>query len=459
MSEDLFSTFKKTLARYQMIAPGDKVLVAFSGGPDSMALVHLHLELRRKMPIEIILAHFNHKLRAAADLDERFVREVARGFRLPVIVKRRNVKAYARTRGLNLEEAGRKLRYEFLREAAARCGATKIATGHTQSDQAETVLMRILRGSGLRGLGGIHPVVEAKIIRPLIEIRRKEIEAYCRSRKLPFRADETNRDRRFLRNKIRLGLIPNLERNYEGRIVARLGRLAEVLREEENYLEGLAQKKCANLIVRRDDRIMLDVRSLAKRPKALARRFVRAFIRDIKGDLRAVSFEDVERLLELGDGREIILPKKLHLRREGDFLFLREKPEPKIGYEYAWDGKSRLIIREIGLSFSGRKIKNAKMNVSLSFDDETICLCDAQRLRFPLVVRSRQNGDRYQPLGAPGRKKLKEIFRAKSIPSAEREQHPVFCSGGDIVWVLGLPVAEKFKITPTTKSIFQIRKV
>jgi len=458
MSEDVFSTFKKTIFRQQMIAPGESVLVAYSGGADSTALLHLLLELRRKTPFELALAHFNHKLRKGADEDERFVRKVARRFRLPLVVKCRDVKAYARVKRLNLEEAARILRYDFLEKAAVRTGATKIATGHTQNDQAETFLIRLLRGSGPRGLGGIHPVVEGRIIRPLIGISRKEVEIFCRRKKLAFRTDETNRDKRFLRNKIRLGLIPYLERNYEPRLVSRLGRLALILQEDEGVLDKITGDEFAGQIVRKGRQVLLDAQKIAGLPKGLARRAVRAFIREIKGDLRRISFEDVEAVLRLGEGRELTLPKKLHLRREGGLIFVKSRSAFKAPYVYSWDGNRLLRVLEAGMRFSGEKVGSRKKRAFV-FDDKAGCSCDAGKLRFPLVVRARQNGDRYQPLGAPGRKKLKEALRAKRIPLPERDRLPVFCSAGDIVWVPGLPVAEDFKITAKTKWIFCIKKI
>lgn len=459
MQKDIFARFKRTVGRYGMIAAGDSLLVACSGGADSTALLHLLLELRRETPFELGLAHFNHRLRPAADEDERFVRDEARKLGLPLVVERRDVKAYARGKKLNLEEAARVLRYGFLERAAARAGATRIATGHTLNDQAETFLMRLLRGSGPRGLGGIHPVVKGKIIRPLIEISRNDIEAFCRRKKLPFRTDETNRDRRFLRNKIRLGLIPYLERHYEPGLVSKLGRLALILQDEEAVLEKMTQEQYSGLIVRKDSHPSLDARNLAKLPRGMARRVVRAFLKDRKGDLRRISFEDVEAVINLGEDRELTLPDKLRLRREGGFIFLKEKTAPKApSSSYLWDGKNPLHVLEAGMTFTVEKMKKPNQ-ASWPFDDQSRCYGDAGKLSFPLLVRPRREGDRYQPLGTPGRKKLKEILRAKKIPLSDRDRLPVFCSEGNIVWIPGLPVAEDFKITPRTKTVFCLKRI
>ena len=458
MAGDIYAKLKRTVARHKMIVPGDTVLVAFSGGADSTALLHLLLDLRREVPFGLALAHFNHRLRAAADADEGFARSVARSLRLPFIAGRRDVKAYALRRGLNLEEAARILRYQFLGRAAARANATKIATGHTLNDQAETFLMRLLRGSGPRGLAGIYPVHEGKIVRPLIEISRKEIEAYCRQKRLAFRTDETNLDNRYLRNKIRRQLVPYLERHYEPGLMIKLGRLASIFQEEERVLDRVARAKSARLVLRRDRRMALDARRLARLPRGLARRAVRAFIEETAGDLRRISFEDVEAILDLSEGKELTLPKKLHLRREGGLIQVKTESPPPAPYAILWDGRGALPLPGAALTFSGERF-NKKSAMALPFDDGTRCYCDAGKLRFPLLVRTRKDGDLYRPLGAPGKKKLKEILRVKRIPISDRNTLPLFCSEGKIVWMPGLPVAEDFKVSQDTKNIFAIHKI
>jgi len=458
MTGDILSKLKRTVARHKMIIPGETVLVAYSGGADSTALLHLLLDLRREVPFDLAQAHFNHKLRAAAAGDERFARNAARSLGLPLIAGRRDVKAYARRRGLNLEEAARILRYEFLDRAAARAGAAKIATGHTLNDQAETFLIRLLRGSGPRGLAGIYPVHEGRIVRPLIDISRKEVEAFCRRKKLAFRTDETNLDDRYLRNKIRRRLIPYLERHYEPGLMVKLGRMASIFQEDESVLEDLTRVEAGRLIVRRDGGLALDARRLARLPRGLARRAVRAFIEETAGDLRSISFEDVEAVLDLGEGKELTLPKKLHLRREGGLIQVKTASSTPASYAILWDGRGAFPIPSKGLTFSGERLRK-KGAGALAYDDMTSCFCDAGKLRFPLLVRTRREGDVYRPLGAPGKKKLKEILRAKRIPLSDRDTLPVFCSGEKIIWVPSLPVADDFKVSQETKNIFAIHRV
>jgi tRNA(Ile)-lysidine synthase len=457
-NEMILDRVKETIHDYKLLEKKDRILIAYSGGADSTGLLSLLLELREEWSFELCLGHFNHKLRQSADEDEQFVRRMAQKYSLPLFVGSKDVRSYARKKKLNIEEAGRELRYDFLKKTALKIGEAKIATGHTMTDQAETFLMRLLRGSGLRGLGGIFPLVEDTIIRPLIQVERQDIEAYLKGKGIEFRTDESNLDRRFLRNRIRLDLIPYIKKNFEPEIVSSLSRTASIIRDEDSLLEKIAQEKTRKAVLKKNNRISLEVKPLSSLPRALARRVVRDFISELRGNLRAISFEDVESVLGLGEGKEFPLRKDHVLRREKDQILLKSKISPKIRYEYRWEGKAPLEIKELKLKFEGKKIKRGK-SLRLDFDDQTIAFLDLGKLKFPLLVRDRREGDRYQSLGAPGQKKLKEIMRARGIPLSERERRPVFLSGDGIVWILGLPVSEKYKVEKGTTDIFTVKKL
>jgi tRNA(Ile)-lysidine synthase len=451
------SRIKRTIFRYGLVKKGDKVLVAVSGGADSMALLTALLELREKYALRLAVAHFNHQLRRAAMVDERFVVRTAQGLGLPVHVKREGIRAFAKKNALNIEEAARLRRYNFLRETASRVGAVRIATAHTLTDQAETVLMRIIRGSGPTGLGGISPCLDGFIIRPLIETERREVEAYLRARGIPHREDETNRDLRLLRSRVRWRLLPYLEKNFAPRVAAHLGNLAEIAREEERAWMRSSEAEAKRSFLRKKGRLVLDARRLSALPPARGRRLVRSFLRAVKGNLRTFSFRDVEAVRCLGEHREAELPRKLVLRREDGLISVKQGRAPFVPFEHEWDGQARLEIPEVGLSFLGKNIARGRARRPAYNDDRRVLL-DAAKVCFPLLVRSRRKGDRYRPLGSPGRKKLKELMRAKGIPVSERDRHPVFLSGGRIVWVLGLPAAEDFKITPATRQYYVIER-
>jgi tRNA(Ile)-lysidine synthase len=448
---------KKTIEQWRLLKKGDKVLIACSGGADSTALIALFLDLRQEYELEVALAHLNHLLRRRAAEDEQFVIGLARKHNLPLYLRREDVRAYAKEHGLNIEEAGRKRRYDFLKNTAARIHAAKIATGHTMTDQAETVLIRLLRGSGSRGLGGISPVVDDLIIRPLIELEHQEVEAYLRAKRLAFRTDESNLDRRYLRNRVRLELIPYLQKNYEPSVVQQLSRLAEIIRGEDDFLQNAVQAKMHQALIKKKEKLYLDAAALSSLPPALARRCVRDFLTRVKGDLRRISFRNVESVLSLKEQQQLHLPGNLILGREGGHIFLRERAQNHISYEYSWNGQEGLNIKELGLRFAGRKTFKGAIE-SFLFDDERRAYLDWSKLYFPLTIRSRRPGDVYRPLGTPGRKKLKEIMRAKGIPLGHRQRLPVFLSRGTIVWVLGLPAAEEFKVGAGTREIFIIEK-
>jgi len=452
-----------------LVQPGETVLAACSGGPDSTALLHLLLELGRDIPFSLAVAHFNHRLRPQAAADERFVRDAALKLDLPFYAGRGDVRAASRKLGIGIEEAGRRLRYEFLERAAAEAGAAKIATGHTLNDQAETVLMRLLRGTGPSGLAGIPAVRDGSIIRPLLGLSRGEILAYLHDRQLAWRTDSSNRDERILRNKIRRKLIPYLEKDFSPAVVRSLARLASISRDEDDFLEEKARSAASKAMAKKGQELFLDAKTLTRLHPALARRVVRLFLRSLKGDLLDISFDDVEAIRGMAPGGELPISKALILERRQNRLGRRKGAVSSVRYACLWDGRGRLPVPEAGRTYSGRFVKAPAVrslvgSVSMAGtrrkhrfpDDAAGCFLDAARLEFPLLVRNRRPGDRYRPLGAPGGKKLKEIFRAKGVAEEERDRRPVFVSGGEVVWVQGLPAAENHKITFRTQKALAI---
>ena len=453
----LLDKIRRTILKYGMIQPGDKILLAFSGGIDSSALLHLLMALRQEWAFELYLAHFNHKLRVAADKDESFVRERAAELQLPLFVGWRDVREEARRRKTNLEEEARFWRYKFLTEKAQEIGGAKIALGHNLNDQVETFFLRLFRGAGLSGIGGMKPCLGQRIIRPLIEISRQEIELYLQKNQIPYRVDRSNFDRRFLRNKIRAELIPYLEREFDTALLDHISIFMTIVREEEEVLAELARKEAEKMIREEEGVLQLDRAALLALRPALGRRVIREYLRQLKGDLRSFSFRDVEAVRTAKPGRIITLSRDLRLRCESNIIYYLPAEAPQEFY-YRWNGQGRLELSEIGFIFEGRVQKKWSAN-SLSFNDWRGAFFDRQKLSLPLIIKPRQPSDRYQPLGGSGRKKLKELFRERKIPLFLRPKWPVFWSGQEIIWAPGLPVAEKVKIDHQTKEIFQIRVV
>lgn len=452
----ILDTVNQTIRDYNLLKRGDRILVAFSGGADSTALVFVLMELRKDWEFDLSLGHFNHRLRKSAAEDVRFVRNFAKAHGLPLFVGSRDVRVFAQKNKLNLEEAARLLRYDFLIRTSQEIGGAKIATGHTMNDQAETFLMRLMRGSGLQGLGGIAPRREGNIVRPLLGVRREEVEAFLIERGAAYQVDESNFDRRFLRNRIRMDLIPYIQEHFDPDIVTRIGKVADILREDDLLLDRLARERGQKAVIRSAGRTALDAGRLSRLPRGVARRVVRDFIAEARGNLRGISFEAVESVLAMGQG-EFHLKKNLVLEREASRISVKRPAPAKKTYVYAWDGQTLLVIPEAKNIFEGQRVSRKKLSLR-DYDDDTTAYLDRKTLCFPLQVRSRRPGDRYCPCGAPGRSKLKEIMRAKGIPRAQRDSRPVFCSGREILWVPGLPVSETHKVRPQTREVFIIRK-
>jgi tRNA(Ile)-lysidine synthase len=324
-------------------------------------------------------------------------------------------------------------------------------------DQAETFLMRLLRGSGATGLAGIPPLRGGTIVRPLLKVTRSEVEAYLRDQGLGFRQDPSNRDRRYLRNRIRMELVPYLQSRFDPHLVRRLGRLTDILRAEEEWADAAARETAGELLSPDGEGWILDLGALGRYPLALQRRVVRLYLERLRGHTRRVDFADVERIRRLGPNRSLTLEKGLLLRNRGGCVGPSPPAGPRPEYEHSWGGRARLFIPELDMTFSAQILDRSRLD-ALVRDDSLEAVLDAGTLLFPLTVRRRCEGDRYRPLGAPGRAKLKEIFRSRGVIPEERDRRPVFLSGDSIVWVLGLPVAEAFKVRASTSRLFRIRR-
>jgi tRNA(Ile)-lysidine synthase len=455
-SSRVFALFRQEVIARKLVEPGDHILLAYSGGPDSTCLLSLLQALREEIPFSLSLAHLNHGLRPAAAEDEAFVRQMAQRFSLPLVIRRVKVRSYARRHRLNLEEAGRQLRYTFLEETRQKLRATKIATGHTMDDQAETFLLRLFRGSGPRGLAGIYPQTETKVIRPLLGLRRHQVETYLKETGLPFCLDESNLDRRYRRNRLRLELIPLLEKRFDPKVVDHLARAADILRAEEEFLNQIEEQEAARVMREEGEVVLLDSQALSELHLALARRLVRRFLAKLRGDLREVNFREVEAIRRLEPGQEIHLRRRIKLVRLGSHILEKKTLNQWRRYQLLWDGKGVVTIPGLGLKFSGRIVKGSELP---PFNDTERACLRADLLRWPLLLRPRQPGDSYQPFGATKPRKLKEIMSDRRLPASLRPFLPVFLSGKHIIWVPGCPVAEAFKVSLADDEVFIIEKI
>jgi tRNA(Ile)-lysidine synthase len=456
------------------VRAGDRLGVAVSGGADSVALLLLLLELREKLGIVLSVVHFNHKLRGKlSDADEKFVANLAAKHELTFHIGRADVAAKAKREKANLEDAARRARYAFFAEVVDQGHVSCIAVAHTADDQAETVLSHILRGTGLAGLGAIHPVA-GHIVRPLLDLRRAQLRAFLKSRKQAWREDVTNRDVTKMRARIRKKLLPLLEKQFQPAVVEHLATLAELAREDEAFLHAITQERLAALAEKQPDGIRVKAGDLLQPYKemtpALCRALTTRLVRQIVGSAKArggqLTAQHVGAILALAShgqsGKSLPLPGRVEVRRERDALvFLtgtnftgksgEEKTAPR-EFSHHIDlarTETTVSVPRLGCAFRLRVID---WPVKRGETIQRGAVLDRDRLLLPLVLRNWQPGDALHLLGRQHAHKLKRLLNEKRVSRWERDGWPVLTSGGIVAWARGFPVAAEFAADERTRA-------
>lgn len=461
---------------------GQRIGVAVSGGADSVALLHLLLELREKLGLVLSVVHLNHKLRGkASDADEKFVAKLAAQHALQFFVARVNVSAKAKRERANLEDAARRARYVFFDHLVSEGRLDKIAVAHTADDQAETVLAHILRGTGLSGLGGIHPE-SGSVFRPLLKIRRADLRDYLRSRRQPWREDASNRDINRTRARIRLKLLPLLEKQFQPAVVAHLCQLADLAREDDAWLESSAELRLF-LNAREDKGVWrISLHDLitpqpqaeeAKNPdplwsryapQAVSKRMIRLLVKKVKprsGQLSSIHVDAVLHLAQQPDsGKSLQLPGGVEVRRERATLAFRPLPQTSSAksksapkpYFHSVDllsgqAEVRLLEQSCALRFTVIDWPPQGRETSL-----TGAVLDRAKLHSPLVVRNWRQGDLFHPFGHQKRHRLSRLLNEVGVSRWDKVSWPVLTSGGRIAWTRGLPVAAELAPGSSTSS-------
>jgi len=472
IEKKILKVVRETIHTYQMFHPGDSVLVAVSGGPDSVTLLHVLCTLAPEYKLRLGIGHLNHCLRhEEADRDAEFVTALGQQFDLPCYSEKRNVMAYQRTYRLSLEEAARRVRYQFCHETAHQHGFNKIALGHTGDDNAELMLMYLLRGSGPLGLSGIPPVRNSTIVRPIIRLKRSEVHDYITEKNLAYVLDASNIDPKFLRNKIRHQLIPELKVSYNPRIIETLNRLGSILRAEDRYFEDILQPVFEQSVSGKDNAsIRLSVPVLESQAKSVKRRIIRKAILAVKKDLRRISLAHVDaalQLLEIGpvEGR-LNLPDGIRIfRNQKELVFcdntLIPYDETDISgcgsssqYQYEIAQPGSFFIREVNATISLHEIGAADLS-ELKHASKHIAYVDMEHLQFPLVVRNFRPGDRFSPLGLKGTQKVKKYFINNKVPRSERQKCPIVLSQDKIIWIAGHRIDNHVKVSARTHKILK----
>jgi len=468
----MINSVRRTIRAHGLLPSGSRVAIALSGGADSVALLCALREIADSEGFQVAgAAHLNHQLRGVeADADEQFCRELAKRLGMPIDVERVDVAARAREMGASTEHAAHVERYAFFDRAAARLEASWIAVAHTKDDQAETFLLRLLRGAGPRGLSGMHPR-SGIVVRPLIDTSRSDVRAFLQERHIAYREDASNADLSIPRNRIRHELLPLLDARFSRGIVDVLDREATIAREDADYLESAAHAASARLIRQTRHGVELDDAALAAEPAAIARRVIRIAQQMASGPGHFIGFDAVEAVRRFAVSKstgQLDLPGHRVNRHSGSLVLKgsrgREKPLSAGEFLYQLEVPGQAAVPEAACVISAdmKPVPAGRSPAELwplaGRSNEAII--EAGSLSCPLSVRNRRPGDVFRPLGSNGRKKLQDFFVDAKVDRFERQITPVIVdSAGHIVWIAGHALAEEFRVTEATRDVVILRRI
>ncbi len=459
---------KASIQRHDLLQQGDRVLVAVSGGPDSVALLYLLEELKDELALHLEVAHLQHGIRGdEAKQDASFVAALAGELNLQLNSREIDLPRMKSDAGKgNLEALARAERYRFFAEVVSARNLSKVAVAHTQDDQAETVLMWFMRGAGVKGLAGMAAQQQLwiscpkprplNVIRPLLEVSKGEVLEYLAQTKRAYRVDQSNRDDALLRNWIRLELLPKIKTRAGAGFSARLSQQAALLRDEEEHLDQLTQRRYD--AVRSGERLLRS--PLLQEPKALQRRILRHWIEQVRGHLRGIDFVHIEALLHLiEDGPvqgRLSVPGGWECVREYDQMHLQKRASvlPQVGYSYELRIGTPLRISEAGLELRTELLPASARGLP---DDLSEAVFDAACLTGRLWVRNFRHGDRFKPFGMVGHKKLKDLFIEKKVPLPVRARLPLLLLEKKILWIPGYGRSQSALVGDRTAMVLHVK--
>lgn len=441
---------------HNLIDENEKILVAFSGGADSLALLLMLHELKEELQIELGACHVNHMLRGkAAEEDEDFCRATAKRLSIPFYSMRKDVHAYALEKGLSFEAAGREIRYAFFKDIMVQKGYEKCATAHHLDDQVETVLLNLMRGSGLNGLTGMHSRRE-QFIKPILFLKKEALYGYLRDHQLEQREDESNKDNVYQRNRVRNELIPYISENFNAEFSDAVWRMSELLKEDQDFIQEKMEEVKRHHVRKGKDQSVVIAKEAFQEHKALVTRLLFDAILTVKGDLSDIEEVHIREILALqkketgklmdikGEvvgrndyGNLIIEKKKAETEREEKMLH----EELKIPGTYQVDGKTirfRFVERDEIVKDKRLRFLNGDLM------DETI------------IVRNRQEGDRMRPFGMKGYRKLKNILIDKKISREDRDSLLIFQNRNDVIYIGSMIISDDYKVKDSTERILEI---
>ncbi|MDH5696573.1 MAG: tRNA lysidine(34) synthetase TilS [Dehalococcoidia bacterium] len=452
---------------HHLISGGEKLLVAVSGGPDSVCLLHILVELSKELAVKLHVAHLNHQLRGIeSEADASYVSDLARQFGIPATIDRQDVKGYQTQQRLSLEEAAREVRYSFLTQVARSMGANRVAVGHTMDDHIETILMHLIRGTGTRGLRGLQPITvwqsaanSLTIVRPLLTVSHQETEDYCHHHRLMPRLDASNLSLSPLRNRIRHQLLPLLK-SYNPRVVEALLRTGHIASDDIAFLDRTIAQLWDEIAQEQQDTIILDKERFDQLPSALQRYLLRASAEKLLGSAKDVETRHIEAMMSAltkPAGKKLNLPRGLIFSIEYnkylltlDFDSLSPFPMLEAEFPLRIPGKTLLPGWRIEATIISREQMSQK-------GEDFTAYFDLNKTGNKLVVRPRRSGDRFQPLGMSQPKKLGEFMIDAKIPQGWRQQVPIVCSPQQILWVVGWRIDDRVKVTDNTKRVLCLK--
>jgi tRNA(Ile)-lysidine synthase len=456
----LLKSVQATIDKHTMLKHGDRVVVAVSGGPDSVALLHALNSLKGSFGIELHAAHLEHGIRGDESWEDmRFVESLCKDLSLPVTTHRERVPELARSQKLSVEAAARKARYAFFKRVREQTGFNKIATGHNANDSAETVLLNIIRGSAIAGLKGIRPAVEGLVVRPLIETTRDEIMTYLEENGITFRVDSSNLDDRYERNKVRQTLMPLLKREFNPKIVDSLRRTANIFSMLDEHFRAEAGEALDTCCRAEEGRTEIDLGAFMKLTRTVRLFTLYSILRSLEGDRQVVSFDILNALLnfaaESRSGSRMDIGSGIIALREYDRLVIGLGLAPGDDFQVTLKVPGEVLAGTSGFTLTVEVLSEKPSNGDISSNRNTVYF-DLAGLKPPLVATNWRRGDRLVPFGLSGSKKVHDIFIDGKVPASRRDKIPIIRDSNGIIWIAGVRRANRAGITADTKTVVKI---
>jgi tRNA(Ile)-lysidine synthase len=465
----MIGKIRDTIEENHLLDAGEEVVVAVSGGPDSVALVKVLEMLSYEYRLTLIVAHLNHGLREEAPSEERFVRKLAQDMGLVFESKSLDILSLRKMSGKCIEDISREARYAFLNDVAKKHGARKIALGHHMNDQTETVLMNILRGSGPPGLKGMLSGRDSRYIRPLLDVTRSEIISFLKFHGISFVTDASNADESYLRNRIRHALVPELKARYNPNLDESIKSMAEIMRVENEYMEMATDKVVsAWYITPGQSEFKICISDFSEYHEAIRRRIIKHLLEGLSPHGKGIGFRHVKAALGLirsdRPGAYVNLPCDIEVRREYDTLVISrkrkgEEENPNKGCDdlyYEVTPPASVKMAELGKMMI---FEFAKSPIDMRTSTRDAVFMDYDRICLPLIIRTVRPGDRIQPLGMRGIKKIKSVLIDEKIPLRRRKEIPLLLDQEAVLWIAGLQLSERVKITDRTRQILKVEFV